>query len=101
MPSITGLLNEIDERTIARREGLPHDEARIRYPLRSNTIGNFDEFSNAIADYYNYHFTACVSRGGHLSRSEAAGRAKELLEKEYRRRNGDIVTRIQRCTRRN
>jgi hypothetical protein len=92
MPSIAGLLNEIDERTIAMREGLPHDEARIRYPLRSNTIGNFDEFSNAIADYYNYHFTTCVSRGGHLSRSEAAGRAKELLEKEYRRRNDDIVT---------
>jgi len=92
MPSITGLLHELDERTIAQRVGLPHDEARMRFPLRANTIGSFDEFSDVIADYYNYHFTTCVSRGGHLSRSEAAGRAKELLEKEYRRKNGDIVT---------
>ena len=92
MPSITGLLHELEERTIAQRVGLLHDEARMRYPLNSNTVGNFEEFSNSVADYYNYHFTACVSRGGHLSRSEAAGRAKELLEKEYRRKNGDIVT---------
>lgn len=92
MPSITGLIHELDERTIAQRVGLPHDETRMRYPLHSNTVAGFDEFSNTIGDYYNYHFTACVSRGGHLSRSEASGRAKELLEKEYRRRNGDIVT---------
>ena len=92
MPSITGLLNELDERNIAQRVGIPHDEARMRYPLNSNTVTDFDEFTNAVADYFNYHFTACVSQGGNLSRSEAAGRAKEMLEKEYRRKNGDIVT---------
>ena len=73
MPSITGLLNELDERNIAQRVGLLHDDARMRYPLNSNTVADFDEFSNTVADYYNYHFTVCVSRGGHLSRSEAAG----------------------------
>jgi len=92
MPSITGLIHELDERTVAQRVGIPHDETRMRYPLRSNTVDSFDEFTGAIADYYNYHFTACVSRGGRLSMSEAAGRAKELLEREYRRKKGDIVT---------
>ena len=92
MPSITGLLNDLDERTIAQRVGIPHDEARMRYTLRFNTVENFDEFSRVIADYYNHHFSTCVSHGGHLSLSENASRAKELLEREYRRRHGDIVT---------
>ncbi len=92
MGSITSLLSAINEQTIARRIGIPHDEARMRYPLRSITVGSFGEFSDVIADYYNYHFTSCVSHGGTLPRSEAASRAKELLEREYRRQSGDIVT---------
>lgn len=92
MVSIGGLLQALEERTIARRIAIPHDEARMRYPLRSNTVGSFSEFSDIIGDYYNYHFTSCVSSGGTLSRSEATGRAKEILEKEYRRNGGDIVS---------
>jgi len=91
MALIDDLLAELDEREIARRVGLPHDEARVRYPLRRNTVGSFDEFSDTISDYYNHHFTRCVSGGGRLSHSEAAGRAKEILDREYRRRQGDIV----------
>ncbi len=92
MSFIQSLLEELDERTIARRIGIPHDEARMRYSLRSNTVGPFDDFERIIADYLNAHFTACVSHGGRLSASDAASRAKELLEREYRRRGGDIVT---------
>jgi hypothetical protein len=92
MASIDNLLAELDERTIAQRIGIPHDETRMRYSLRANTVGNFNEFTWTIADYYNKHFTSCVSHGGSLSASEAASRAKELLEREYRRRGGDIVT---------
>jgi hypothetical protein len=92
MSSIKNLQEELDERTIAQRIGIPHDEARMRYSLRSNTIDSIEEFTWLIADYYTKHFTACVSHGGSLSASEAASRAKELLEREYRRRNGDIVT---------
>lgn len=92
MPSIRSLLAAMDEREIAQRIGIPHDEARLRYPLSSNTVGDFEEFSDLIADYYNYHFTRCVSRGGSLSRAEAAGRAKEILEREYRKRRGDVVS---------
>jgi len=94
MALIHHLLQDIDERTLAQRIGIPHDEARIRYSLRSNTAGSYDEFSDIIGDYYNHHFTSCVSNGGGLSRSESIGRAREILEREYRRpgSNGDIVT---------
>ncbi len=92
MVSIGNILSSLDEKTIAQRVGIPHDEARMRFALQCNTVADFDAFSNAIADYYAYHFRQCVSNGGSLSRAEAAGRAKELLEQEYRRRNGDIVS---------
>jgi hypothetical protein len=92
MAAIDNLLVTLDERQIAQRISLRHDEARIRYQLQSNTAANFDEFSDILADYYNHHFTNCVSNGGSLPRSEAAGRAKEILDREYRRRDGDIVT---------
>jgi len=92
MPSIQGLLEALDERTIAREVGIPHDEARMNFALHSNTVNDFDEFADLIGHYYNHHFTQCVSGGGGLPRAEAVGRAKEILEREYRRRQGDIVT---------
>jgi len=92
MASIDNLLTALDERTIAQRVGIPHDEARLRYPLQSNTVDTFEQFRAIIADYFNYHFTACVSHGGRLSGGEDYVRAKEVLEREYRRRRGDIVS---------
>lgn len=92
MTSFNSLLTAIDERAIAQEVGIPHDEARMRYSLSSNTVSDFDEFSNIIGDYYSHHFTSCVSGGGSLSSAEASGRAKEILEREYRRRGGDIVS---------
>ena len=92
MARIDTLLAALNERTIAQQIGIPHDEARMRYQLRSNTVADFDEFSQIIADYYQHHYTGCVAPGGSLSSSEAAGRAKELLEQAYRKRRGDIVS---------
>lgn len=92
MGSINVLLSETNERTIAQRIGIPHDEARARYPLRENTIDSFDAFNHVIADYYNCHTSSTISNGGRLSIPDAASRAKELLEKEYRRRGADIMT---------
>ena len=90
--SLEKLLTELDERNIARRIGIPHDEARMRYHLSSNTVRDFDEFSRQIGDYYNQHVSACVTNGGTLSPSKASARAKALVEQEYRRRGEDIVT---------
>ncbi len=91
MGNIDAVLEALDERTIASKIGIANDEARMRYRLSSNTVGAFDEFSSIIADYYNQHFTECVSGGGSLSSAEAGGRAKEIIESEYRKRGGDIV----------
>jgi hypothetical protein len=88
---IDGLLAELDERHIAQAVTIPIDEARNRFPLHSNTVNDFHEFDSIITDFFNYLFTTCVSHGGALSASEASSRAKELLEREYRKKNGDIV----------
>jgi hypothetical protein len=92
MGTIGSLLSALDEREVARQVR-DHDEARMRYPLSSNTVRDFDEFRDIITDYYIYHDSACISRGGRLSRTDAYGEAKELLEREGRRRgNANIVS---------
>ena len=93
MTSIESLLHELDERTIAQSVAVPHDEARMSYHLNRNTVDDFEEFSEIIADYYAHHHSACVSRGGRMSRAEAMGRAKEIVEGHYQRRfRSDIAT---------
>lgn len=92
MSNASELLKALDERTIAQKVGIPHDEARAQYPLRRNTVSDFDEFASVIGDYYNHHFTRCVARGGSLSNVEAQSRAKEIITQEYRRRRGDLMT---------
>ena len=91
MSTIGSILQALNERSIARSIGIGHDEARMTYPLRSNTVASFDEFSAVIGDYYNHHFSKCFGAGT-LPRMEAQARAKEILEQQYRRRNGDIVS---------
>ena len=92
MGSLEYLLAMIDEMGIARNVSIPHDEARMHYSLRRNTVSDFQEFTGVIADYYNHHVSRCVMHGGYLSRTEAAGKAKQILEQEYRRQSGNIVT---------
>ncbi len=90
--SVQTLIHALDERTIARQVGNEHDQARLSYTLSSNTVRDFDEFESQIVDYYEYHFSKCVSHGGRLSHAEAAGRAKEIIERDYRRKKGNIVS---------
>jgi hypothetical protein len=90
--SFKNLLEELNERTIAQRVGIPHDEARMNYPLTKNTVRTFEEFNGILGDYVNHHIAKCISNGGNISLAEASSRGKEILEAEYRRRrNGDIV----------
>jgi len=90
MPSIASLLSAINERTIAREVGIPHDEARMGYHPGSSTVGDIDEFYNLIGDYYQYHHSACIAPGGRMSAGEARSRAKEIVNREYERRRGNI-----------
>jgi len=91
MGSLSSILEQLDERYIAKEIGIPHDEARMAFRLDSNTVSNIDEFTRIIGEYYNYHFGKCVSRGGKMSRSDAEGRAKEIIEREYRNHRSDFV----------
>ncbi len=90
MGSLESILRQLDEREIAKRIGIPHDEARMAYSLKKNTVTNFDEFVEIISDYYRYHFTHCIAKGGSLSASDAEGAAKEIIEEKYTRKGSNI-----------
>jgi hypothetical protein len=91
------LLSDLDEGTIAQRVGNAHDEARMSYHPNSNTVGSFEEFSDLNGDYLQHHHSRCISLGGRLSRRDAAGRAKEILNHELRRQGGDAVSCFRDC----
>jgi len=92
MAAIDNLMAELDERRLVQLVGGSHDHARVRFSLRKNTVDSFDEYEAVISEYLNMQYTSSVTRGGSLSRAEACSRAKEILEREYRRRGGDIVS---------
>ncbi len=92
MSSIDSLCDALDEVAIAGNVGNAHDNARGAYNLRGNTVSSFDEFNDRIADYYSYHIGRCVVPGGTIAPYEAAGRASEILESEYKRQGGNLMS---------
>lgn len=90
MRSIDGLFEALDEVAISRNVGNKHDETRARYSLRRNTVSNFNEFSEVLSNYYAYHIGECVIEGGRISKFEAAGKAIEIIEREYRKQGGNL-----------
>lgn len=92
MGSFQSLTKALQEREIAQRVGIPHDEARMGFICRSNTVRDFDDFSDMIGQYYVHHYTTCVARGAQINRIEAIGRTKEILEQVYRRHQGNLMT---------
>ena len=91
MGSLSSILEQLDERYIARTIGIRHDEARMTFYLSSNTVVDIDKFRQVIGDYYNHHFTTCISRGGSLNKFEAQERAKEILERDYKSRGSSFI----------
>ena len=92
MGSLEILLKTVDELEIAKNVTNAHDEFRMGYALPKNTVDSFEEFTDLISNYYNHHVSRCVLHGGALSRTEASGRVKEILEQEYRKQGGNINT---------
>jgi hypothetical protein len=90
MGSLEAILRQLDEREIAKKIGIPHDEARMAFSLKKNTVSDFAEFVRTISEYYNYHFVKCISGTGSLSPSEAEGRAKEIIEQKYRSKGSNL-----------
>lgn len=97
MSHINDLLEELDEATIANKITNPHDEARMRFPLRRNIVADYPEFIQLLGDYYAYHFSLCVANGGTISKSQAQQSAKQTVENHMRRQNGDIATAYENC----
>lgn len=89
MPNIDSLIHALQETTIAAVVARPHDDARMSYHANGTTVRDWRAFEDVIGDYYIYHFARCVGRGARLSRTEALGRAKQLLDQQYRRQNSD------------
>ncbi|MEM1355028.1 MAG: hypothetical protein AAGH88_09105 [Planctomycetota bacterium] len=92
MPSILALLDAISEAKITERVTSRFDEARIRFPLQSNLVGDYDAFARLIAAYANHLYQHCVTPGAMLSRGEAESVAKEWLERSLRRGEGNIAS---------
>lgn len=92
MVSYDSLARALDEREIATRVAIPHDDARARYALTRTTVRTFQEFMDVATEYYTYHYTTCVGRGAQLSPLEARSETKSLLESQLRRGEGDIAT---------
>jgi len=89
------ILNKLDESFVIEHVTGQHDDARIQFHLNGNTVPSDRAFDDLIAEYYNHHYTKCVSGGGELSRAEAAGKAKNILEHDYRNRGMDKLNAYQ------
>ncbi len=91
MAAIDVLLSAINERAIAQQVGIEHDQARATYRNYSVVVDNYGEFERIITEYYQYHYSRCVARGGRLDDSQASSSAKDIISEEYRRKhNGDV-----------
>ena len=89
------ILSELDESFVIQHVTGAHDDASVSYRLRANTVSNDAEFDNTIADYYQHHYSRCVAIGGSLTRAEAAGKAKNIIEHEYRNKGMDKLNAYQ------
>jgi hypothetical protein len=91
MSSLDELRQALDARTITRKIGVTHDEARLRYFLDSNTVDTLEEFARVLGEYFVHHFAFCTAPEGRLPLPEVAGRVKEILNHEYQRGNNVVI----------
>ena len=85
MAVIDNIFAELDDTYITKNVRIKHDEARTSYHRRIVTVADDTEFDDIVAEYYSHHFAYAVAPGARLQRAEAAGRAKEIIERNYRR----------------
>ncbi|MFW6061987.1 MAG: hypothetical protein ACOC93_04185 [Planctomycetota bacterium] len=88
--SLQALMAELDPRTVARRAKLVHEDARASYMPPSTQVETYEQFLEILGDYYNHHFAATLGNGHRLPRSQAVGRAREIVTQAYRRQRGSI-----------
>lgn len=89
MGILDNIIKELSKDYITEHIDKPHNNARISFHLSSNSVPGDASFENVIGEYYNHHFTRCISKGGELSRAESTGRAKEIIFEHYKRKGLD------------
>lgn len=90
MTTLELIKQELDPRLVARRVNTIHDDARVGFHLRSNRVEDFEEFVAVLTAYYDHHYRHCF--GSRLPEAEASERAKEIVEQEFRRKNGNLLS---------
>jgi len=88
---IASLMHDLHPRTVAARVSIPHDRARMTYPT-PNSVNSLRDFEDEVGRYVQHHYRSCIVPGGSLSLSDARSMGKEMVEREYRRRKGNIVS---------
>jgi hypothetical protein len=81
MAAVNEPIQTLQEITVAQRVAIPHDETTSQHRLPPNTVSDWREFENIIADYYAFHYGRCVAPGTHLC--PAGGRNAEALLRAY------------------
>ena len=90
--SIHSLIQMLDERFIASQVGIPYDQARAEYRLRSIVVRSVDEFEFILTDFYSYMQSRCMAHGGRFDPALALSAAKDLLEQSYRQQHRGTLT---------
>jgi hypothetical protein len=89
MSEFKKLLELLDERNLTSHVASYHDTARLQFTLSSNQVNSFQEFQQRIGEFYNHQLTHALG-GGPLPVYEARRRAKDILERAYRRRRQSL-----------
>lgn len=92
MRKVESLVNALMPITIARKIDIPLLEAMEQYDDGPACPPDFRDYQRRVISIVDHLVTTCVTHGGSLSPSEAYGRGREAIERDYQRRGGDIVT---------
>jgi hypothetical protein len=88
--SLQSVLDELERRITP--EAQRHDAFRASYGLFKTTVANWKEFDQVIAAYYTAHYRACMGPGAVFPDYLAIETARDIIDREYRRRGGDADT---------
>jgi len=91
MVSIKTVMAALEPRAIGQRIGRKHDNFLLTYHVKNPSPRTFAEYIKTLGDYYGGHFSVCVAGGGEMSPARAQEEAKSIIQRQYERRDEDIV----------
>jgi len=82
------ILFELSDVKLAKKIGLPLDEARAFYPMSAVTVKDASEFNQMITSFYIHIMRHTQSPEGHVSWEAASSEAIDRVEDSFRRMGG-------------